>query len=373
MATIQTRPFLGVVAAVAATSLTLGLPAPAVAEVIDGTTGDDRLEGTSESDQIRGFAGYDTLLGFDLHDRLEGGGDDDLLFGGRGHDWLDGGPGYDGLRGGFGPDWLQSVDGTGEDQLYGGGQDDDVLVRAGTALVRGGAGSDDIIVRGDAVAQVYGDGGEDHVDVLGDAEATLYGGAGLDVLTASSSVGASLHGEGGDDWLFVVTVATGVRGGIGSDIVFLHEVGSLVTGPIEGGDGDDSLSTQNGQPDVVRCGPGHDTARIDLDDTVVECEVIQHQINGDNGDNVLTGSQHNDTFDALDGDDVLTGLAGDDAFYLGSGSDTAYGGVGNDEFYADDFGGFPEPDVVHCGDGFDYVFADTIDTVAADCEEVVRQ
>jgi hypothetical protein len=29
--------------------------------------------------------------------------------------------------------------------------------------------------------------------------------------------------------------------------------------------------------------------------------------------------------------------------------------------------------LVSCGDGFDHVVADTIDTVAADCEEVVRQ
>jgi hypothetical protein len=52
----------------------------ALARVIVGTNGPDRLVGTAENDTIRGRGGNDTIIGR---------GDSDRLFGGRGNDFID--------------------------------------------------------------------------------------------------------------------------------------------------------------------------------------------------------------------------------------------------------------------------------------------
>ena len=73
----------------------------------------------------------------------------------------------------------------------------------------------------------------------------------------------------------------------------------------------------------------------------------------------LTGGEGNDALDAGSGNDVLSG---------DQGADQLTGGPGSDRIAARD----GEADAVGCGDGADTVDADTLDTVAADCESVSR-
>jgi Ca2+-binding RTX toxin-like protein len=82
---------------IAATAALLMSAAPAYAELIHGTEGDDVLNGTAQGDAIYGHEGSDALRGR---------GGEDLLYGGAGTDILNGQKGYDQLYGGPGRDYL---------------------------------------------------------------------------------------------------------------------------------------------------------------------------------------------------------------------------------------------------------------------------
>jgi Ca2+-binding RTX toxin-like protein len=87
--------------------------------------------------------------------------------------------------------------------------------------------------------------------VLGRGDDNASGGAGNDTL---------LGGPGNDT----------LTGGPGSD--------RLVGGPgvdsLDGGTGDDTIDARDGTPEVVVCGPGRDTARVDRRDRAVGCERV---------------------------------------------------------------------------------------------------
>ena len=93
---------------------------------------------------------------------------------------------------------------------------------------------------------------------------------------------------------------------------------------------------------------------------------------GTNGDDNLVGRGGNDFVEGLKGSDNLAGgkgnnFLGDDVFRESS-EDYLSGGDGNDTILVDN--GTAAEDVVVCGDGFDRVFADRADLIAADCERV---
>ena len=128
-------------------------------------------------------------------------------------------------------------------------------------------------------------------------------------------------------------------------------------------------------------------------------------ITGTNGNDFLPGTQQSDRISARGGDDIVYGLRGNDRIVAasgsdlingdgtcpagvrnpnycsddetqggndkisaGSGNDVAQGGKGNDTIFARD----GERDVIHCGPGFDRVYADRADSVSSDCERVTR-
>jgi Ca2+-binding RTX toxin-like protein len=93
---------------------------------------------------------------------------------------------------------------------------------------------------------------------------TLNGTAGRDVL----------RGLGGNDRLFGRAGADRLFGGSGND--------RLVGGPgvdiLEGGLGRDLIETRDRTRDVVRCGPGRDTALADrLDWVAQDCEIVRRR------------------------------------------------------------------------------------------------
>jgi len=169
------------------------------------------VRGRTRADHLRGARSGDRLDGLAGDDLLEGFGGADCLYGGSGRDVLRGGTGNDRLWSGSGADRLTG--GTGSDRLWGSTGDDRLW---------GSSGAD----------RLWGDSGNDR----------LSGGTGNDRLSGGSS-------------------ADRVTGGTGRDRLF-------------GGSGRDTVDARDGWRDVVDCGTGRDTARVDARDRVRRCERV---------------------------------------------------------------------------------------------------
>lgn len=139
--------------------------------VIEGQTGDDRLEGGAGNDTIRGGRGRDYLDGFSGDDILEGGDDNDVVYGGDGDDTIRGGDGRDQLEGGAGDDIV--LGGRHGDVISGGRGDDRLDGQHGDDVVYTGAGSDRVTDHhGDNT--VYGQRSDDEIDlVMGSGTTTV--------------------------------------------------------------------------------------------------------------------------------------------------------------------------------------------------------
>jgi Ca2+-binding RTX toxin-like protein len=102
----------------------------------------------------------------------------------------------------------------------------------------------------------------------GRGDDTLFGDSGNDKLFANQGVDVLYGGDGGDDlWALA-----------GADVA-LPGADSLI-----GGAGNDSFHARDGEPDVVTCGPGKDTAQLDFVDVIADarpgtpkgtCETVQ--------------------------------------------------------------------------------------------------
>ena len=95
----------------------LVVAAPAIAKVLKGTNGDDKLIGSKNGDKLIGKGGNDIL-------RSGKGGD--LVIGGKGEDFIKGGQAFDEIRAGKGDDEIHVRDGT-PDQIDCGAGEDTVL------------------------------------------------------------------------------------------------------------------------------------------------------------------------------------------------------------------------------------------------------
>ena len=135
--------------------------------------------------------------------------------------------------------------------------------------------------------------------------------------------------------------------GDGADLFLWGGTTTALT--IDGGDGDDELSG----------GSASDT------------------ITGGRGDDILVGFSGDDRLDGNDGTDVIDGSGGSDRIDGGEGTDKLNGDgegdatpkqFGNDTILSRD----SVADEVECEEGADIVRADTLDTVAASCEDVSR-
>lgn len=164
------------------------------------------------------------------------------------------------------------------------------------------------------------------------------------------------------------------------------------------GSGEDSVNTGDGA-DVIDAGLGSDTvaggpgaedtasyashgadqpvvATLDgtQNDGCAECGEADNvgadveALVGGAGNDTLTGGAGANTVAGGAGDDALAGADGDDTVDGGSGVDTVDGGAGNDRLATRD----AAADRLACGAGADDGEADQEDTIAADCESVVR-
>lgn len=111
-------------------------------------------------------------------------------------------------------------------------------------------------------------------------------------------------------------------------------------------------------------------------------------VEGNNGDNTLTGTDRADTIHAYGGEDVVRALSGrdevrggsnadhlygnryGDTIFGGTGQDRLYGGYGDDHLVGRDLNnrGIGQRDVLDCGPGHDTFAADYDDRVLNNCE-----
>lgn len=116
---------------------------------------------------------------------------------------------------------------------------------------------------------------------------------------------------------------------------------------------------------------GVQRVRIDLgerEDTATVALPVAATVLGGPGADRLGAGEAGDEIDGGEGNDAVSAGGGDDLISGGTGADELDGGPGADRLVARD----GLTDVVRCGDGADVVDADTLDTVALDCENVTR-
>ncbi len=236
-----------------------------------GGNGDDKIDGGAGADVLDGGEGRDTIDGGDGSDRvLGGGGDDDVDpgdFVSTSADVVDGGPGRDTIDGA----WTQkdrgdadpisvSIDGVANDGHAGEG--DNVTGVEHVKVTRPGtfvAGADpitfDIWNLGTGDSTVKGSPGADDIRTW-DLSDTIDGGAGDDKIEAGN----------GDDT---------ITGGPGRDAINADAgSGSCNFLVCRGAFGNDTVNARDGEVDSIDCGVGTDTAVVDPDDVVANCETV---------------------------------------------------------------------------------------------------
>ena len=165
--------------------------------------------------------------------------------------------------------------------------------------------------------------------------------------------------ESGSERPVAVSLAGGAddgRPGEGDDIRNVERIVSHAASTLVGTDAPEDLEVfQVDEPSTISGLGGNDVLR------------------GSNGADTIDGGAGDDDIDAGYGDDTITGGPGRDRIS----ADLRSGGCGplwcdlpfgNDTIYARD----GEADSISCGSGQDTVYADAVDVVAGDCEQVIR-
>lgn len=242
-------------------------------DVLTGTNTEDVIYGRDGDDTLRGLASFDTLYGDFGNDTLRGGSGDDYLIGGAGNDILDGGTSLDADV----PPWWWFEEDTANYSLYM-PTDGGVTVNLRTGVASDGLGGTDTLIDIEAVI------GSDHDD-------TLIGG------NPDNDSWEFFNGAGGDDV---------IDGGSGYDVSYYGEMRSY----------DDARG--------IRADLKAGTIRDQWGDfdTVSNVEAVW----------------------ATDYDDVLRGSDGDDTFYPRLGGDLIAGRAGSDtvSYHYDKYGGQPQ-------------------------------
>lgn len=299
-------------------------------DYIDGQGGNDSIDGGAGDDFIGGQSGADTLRGGAGNDVVAGDGGDDKLFGDAGDDGIDGGFGNDTIRAG-----------TGEDIVSGGEGDDTILVddndgvfdeavgNDGDDIIRGGTGKDELngvagndrLYAGSDGGTLYGGDGDDQL--WGAATAILNGGAGSDTFTVTAKMsGMQIFGEGaktsisplGQDRLVLGAGVVAVKQAAPAAYQFAdfaRAQAMVYDGNVTLSNGTTAIGIESfdvratSAADAIILGKGDDTAR------------------GGAGNDYLDGGSGRDELFGEGGDDVLVGgFSGH--YYGGSGSDTLY-------------------------------------------------
>ena len=142
-------------------------------------------------------------------------------------------------------------------------------------------------------------------------------------------VNATPHFGGGINQILIIEV----NGSSDADTITVQN--TVIGAHIDGGDGNDTITTSQG-PDIVYGGGGDDT------------------ISTGDGDDYAAGGADNDTISSGDGNDSLHGNAGHDILSGQQGHDVVSGGAGNDQV-----AGHQGQDVLIGGSGLDQVLGNS--------------
>jgi len=319
------------------------------------------------------------LSGNDGDDILVGGRGNDVLFGGAGHDLLLGGAGDDLLMGDV--DWITDdldwyfdfgdslvhfaqgqahpdqygndvlYGGAGNDRIYGGCGNDVLYGEAGNDILAGN-GDDDTLFGGDGDDVLYGDG----IEIIGETERfagndyldggvgndALHGGDGDDILIGGTGDDILIGGRGRDTYIF--NKGDGVDAlidnwkegnilkfgaGFNSQDAKLH-LGSLL---LDFGGGD-QIHIENFDPQDAENSVSIDRFEFADGTTLSAAQLLERgfDIDGVEGDNVLTGTSVADRMRGFGGNDYLYGGKGDDVLDGGSGMNLLMGAEGDDTY-----------------------------------------
>jgi Ca2+-binding RTX toxin-like protein len=179
-------------------------------------------------------------------------------------------------NGGAGADLLQGSP-TAADAIQGGAGDDEVSSSSGWDSVGGG----DSLTGGAGNDKLFGAEGNDLLNA-GDGNDTLYGNGGND----------TLRGGAGNDELISGFGADLQDGGPGRDGVFYTERSEGVVVDLDNARGDDGE-------------PGEGDSSLNIED--VNATIADDVLTGSDADNTLYGGGGNDSISGLDGDDLLVG------------------------------------------------------------------
>ena len=210
------------------------------------------VDGGAGADTVNGSDGPDLILGGEGNDVLNGGGGDDRIVGDRGNDTMNGGAGDDTLvwNNGDGTDVVNGDDGRDDVEVNGAPAAGDVFtVQPNGARIkfdRTNLVPFSLDIGSSETMHANGLGGDDSITVgeVGAYEVTASGGSGNDTLTGGGSSETFLGGSGND----TITPGGGidvVSGDEGDDQVNVRDSTADVA---RGGDGNDSVVADSGQP-----------------------------------------------------------------------------------------------------------------------------
>jgi Ca2+-binding RTX toxin-like protein len=280
------------------------------------------ITGTSGADTLIGTAGANSIFGGAGNDTIDGGGGNDLIEGGDNDDRILAGDGNDTVFGGAGDDTID--DWNGNDTVFGG---------SGNDVANVSTGSDTF----------YMEGGDDIIYVWDNAGAkTFFGGSGNDTIDfqnwqSNTGTTATIGANGNGTFSHFAGSTTGTFSEFervtGTDFADTVNASSSLSGlTLDGQGGNDSLTGGQGN-DSLGGGFGNDTLSGGEGNDSVDGGIGDDSITGGGGADLLQGGDGNDVLDGGVGNDSLFGGAGTDALSGGAGHDLLNGGTGTDSLY----------------------------------------
>ncbi|MBO9545835.1 cadherin domain-containing protein [Caulobacter sp.] len=366
------------------------------ADAITGTVGDDKITGEAGADTINGGAGNDTLDGGADNDTIDGGAGVDVIVGGDGADILSGGDGNDTLSGNAGNDTMNG--GAGDDVFIVGG------TAEGAETIDGGAGYDILkAAYHNTVIGLASIVNVEEVSANGYGNVTIAATSGADVINLGSVTtltGIVLSGLAGDDTITGAASDDKINGDAGNDTLNGGAGADLIQGgdgndALNGGDGNDTLhgnfgnDTYNGGAgddtfvvggvegtEIFDGGAGYDIIKVSGANTVIGMAGIvgveEISSNGFGGVTIV-GTANGETLDfgatkisagiTIDmgaGNDIVWGTEGNDTIIAGLGNDTVNGNAGDDTYLVGVGAGNDE---YNGGTGYDTIKASADNTV----------
>jgi Ca2+-binding RTX toxin-like protein len=276
--------------------------------------------GYDYANSLSGDGGDDSLVGSISRDSLSGGGDNDVLIGAGANDTLVGGDGADTLH-----------PGSGNDVAFG-GNGNDVFI--------GATGGADFL---------YGEADDDGFDLNTISDLTGWiidggtGNDGADLIQGVLQLGTTLPFVNME---LLDTFQTDFRGTALSDFYDFRPINTFSPG------------FGLGLPILLSAGGGNDTV---FTSATIPTNPPFNVVNGEGGNDSLTGANGNDSLSGGLDNDVLSGAGGADTLSGGDGADSLHGGSGADSLSggdgADTLDGGGGSDSAFGGNGDDLVFA----------------